>query len=179
MGRVRTQQDRRALSYFHQRCIFVTKCILERQKRNICFGIVAQTGALHNTIAERVDAYPLSSGYLDEAYNMVNHILEVSRCYVPRTTKATHISTPHIKTVWWKFLGQHRMNGLRFKLIFIRFMFPSQWHHHNCCLCCSWCELKTKLCKKNVPGREIIPSFILGLELFTFTSQARPLFRFC
>ena len=80
---------------------------------------VAQTGVLHNTIAERVDADPFSSGYLDEAYNMVNHILVVSRCFVPRTTKAAHISTPHLKTFWVRFLGKYRMNELRFKLIFI------------------------------------------------------------
>ena len=36
------------------------------------------------------------------------------------------------------------MNWLRFKLIFIRFMFSSQWCHNNCCLCCSWCALKTQ-----------------------------------
>ena len=39
---------------------------------------VAQTEVLHNTIADRVDAYPLSSGYLGEAYSMVNHMLVVS-----------------------------------------------------------------------------------------------------
>ena len=56
---------------------------------------MAQTGVLHNTIAERVDADPLSSGYLDEAHNMVNHKLVVSRCFVPRTTKAAHIFILH------------------------------------------------------------------------------------
>ena len=72
---------------------------------------VAQTRVLHNnTIAERVDAYPLSSGYLDEAYNMVNHMLVVSRCFVPRTTKAAHISTPHLKAFWVRFLSKYRMN---------------------------------------------------------------------
>ena len=70
---------------------------------------VAQTGVLHNTIAdrERVDADPLSSGYIDEAYNMVNHMLVVSRYFVPRTTEAAHISTPHIKTFWVRFLGKY------------------------------------------------------------------------
>ena len=92
MGRVRTQLD------IHQRCIFDHK-IYSRKGRNKYFlWFVAQTGVLHNTITERVDADPLSSGYLDEAYNMVNHMLVVSRCSVPRTTKAAHISTPHIKT---------------------------------------------------------------------------------
>ena len=74
---------------------------------------VAQTGVLHNTIAKHVDAYPLSSGYLDEAYNMVNYMLVVSRCFVPRTTKAAHIST-HLKTFWIIFLGKYRMNQSRF-----------------------------------------------------------------
>ena len=60
---------------------------------------VAQTGVLYNTIAERVDAYPLSSGYLDEAYMMVNHILVFSLCFVPQTPKAAYICTPHIKTL--------------------------------------------------------------------------------
>ena len=128
------------------------------------FWFVAQTGVLHNTIAERVDAYPLSSGYLDEAYNMVNHILVVSRGFVPRTSNAAHISTPHLKTFMVIFLGKYKMNDLRFKLIFVRFMFPSQWCHHNCCLCCSWCELKTKLCKKNVPGRKKMLPFLRELS---------------
>ena len=72
--------------------------------KNICFEFVPQTGVLHNTIAERVDAYPLSSGYLDEAYYMMNYMLVISRCLVPRTTKAAHISTPHLKTFWVIFL---------------------------------------------------------------------------
>ena len=93
---------------------------------------MAQAGVLDKTLAERVDADPLSSGYRDEAYNIVNHMLVVSRCFVPRTTKAAHISTPHLKTFWVRFLRRYRMNELRFKLIFIRFMFPSQWGHHNC-----------------------------------------------
>ena len=105
----------------------------------------------HNTIAERVDAYPLSSGYLDESYNMVNHMLVISRCFVPRTTKAAHISTPHIKTFWVRFLGKYIMNQLHSKLILILVMFPIHWYHLNFCLCCSWCELKTKLCEKNCP----------------------------
>ena len=63
----------------------------------------------------------------------------------------THISTPHIKTVWVRFLGKYGMNQLRFKLILILVMFPSQWSHLNCCLCCSWCGLKIKLCDKNCP----------------------------
>ena len=45
--------------------------------------IVAQTGVLHNTVAERVDADPFSSGYLYKAYSMANHMLVVSRCFVP------------------------------------------------------------------------------------------------
>ena len=87
--------------------------------------LVAQTGVLHNTIAVRVDADPFSSGYLDKAYNMVNHMLVVSRYFVPRTTKAAHISTPHLKTFWVRFLGKYSMNQFRFKLILILVMFPS------------------------------------------------------
>ena len=105
---------------------------------------VAQTGVLHNTIAERVDVDPFSSGYLDKAYNMVYHMLVVSRCFVSRTTKAAHISTPHLKTFWVRFLRKYGMNQLRFKLILILVMFPSHWFYLNCCLSCSWCELKTK-----------------------------------
>ena len=44
---------------------------------------------------------------------MANHMLVVSRCFVPRTTKAAHISTPHLKTFWVRFLGKYRMNELR------------------------------------------------------------------
>ena len=57
---------------------------------------MSQTGVLHNAIAERVDADLFSSGYLDEAYNMVYQMLVVSRRFVSRTTKAAHISTPHL-----------------------------------------------------------------------------------
>ena len=150
MGRVRTQQDRRALSCFHQRCIF--DIMYSRKTGNkYLLLFVAQTGVLHNTIAERVDAYPLSSRYLDEAYNMVNHMLVVSRCFVHRTTKAIHISTPQIKTFWVRFIGKYSTNQFHFKIILILVMFPSQWCHHNCCSWCSWCELKTKLCKKKCP----------------------------
>ena len=96
---------------------------------------------------------------------MVNHLMVVSRCFVPWTTKAPHISTPHLKTFWVRFLGKYRMNELRFKLIFTRFMFPSQCCHHNGYLCCSWCELKTKLCKINCSQWGKLPSSILGVEL--------------
>ena len=140
---------------------------------------MAQTGVLHNTIAERVDADQLSSWYLDEAYNMSNHMLVVSRCFVPQTTKAAHISTPHLKTFWVRFLRKYIINELGSKLIFIRFMFSSQWCNHNCCLWRSWCELKRKLCEKSCPRYENNASVFLGVELFTFTSQARPQFRFC
>ena len=140
---------------------------------------VAQTGVLHNTIAERVDADPFSSGYLDKAYNMANHILVVSRFFVLRTTKAAHISTPHIKTFWVRFLGKYSMNQFRFELILILVMFPSHWCHHNCCLCCSWCELETQIMRKKCPRWQNNASVFLGVELFTFTSQARPQFRFC
>ena len=62
MARVRTQQDRRALLCFHQRCIFDHKILSRKGGNKYLLWFVA-----HNTIAERVDAYPLSSGYLDEA----------------------------------------------------------------------------------------------------------------
>ena len=73
-------------------------------EHNLLFPLVrvAQTGVLYNKIAERVDAYPLSSGYVNEAYNMRNHMLVLSRCFVRRTTKAAH-STPHIKTFCVRF----------------------------------------------------------------------------
>ena len=119
--------------WFCQRCIFDHKMYSRKTENKYLLWFVAQTGVLHNTISERLDTYPLNSGYLDEAYNMVNHMLVISRCFVPRTTKAAHISTSHIKTFWVRFLGKYRMNELRFKLIFFRYMFLSQWGHHNCC----------------------------------------------
>ena len=88
---------------------------------------MAQRGVLHNTIAERADAEPFSSGYLDEAYNMANYMLVVLRCFVTRTTKAAHISTPHLKTFWVRFLGKYSMNQFGSKLILILVMFPNQW----------------------------------------------------
>ena len=179
MGRVRTQLDRRALSCFHQRCIFDNKIYSRKSGNKYLLWFVAQTGVLHNTIAESIDADPFSSGYLDKAYNMVNHMLVFSRSFVPRTTKAAHISTPHLKTFWVRFLGKYSMNQLRFKLILILVMLPSHWHHLICCLCCSWCELKIKLCEKKCPWWQNNASIFLGVELFTFTSQARPQFRFC
>ena len=106
MGRVRTQLVRRALSCFHQRCIFDHNLYSRKTGNKYLLWFVAQTGVLHNAIAERVDAYPLSSGYLDEAFNMVNRMLVVSRCFVPRTTKAAHISTPHLKSFCLRFLGK-------------------------------------------------------------------------
>ena len=60
MGRVRTRLDRRALSCFHQRCIFDHKIYSRKTGNKYLLWFVAQTGVLHNTIAERVDAYPLS-----------------------------------------------------------------------------------------------------------------------
>ena len=75
MGRVRTQLDRRPLSCFHQRCIFDHKIYSRKRGNKYLLWFVAQTGVLHNTIAERVDADPLSSGNLDDAYNMANHML--------------------------------------------------------------------------------------------------------
>ena len=93
MGRVKTQLDIHPLSCFYQRCIFDHKIYSRNTGNKYLLWFVAQTGVLHNTIAERVDTDPFSSGYLDEAYNMANHILVVSRCFVTRTTKAAHIST--------------------------------------------------------------------------------------
>ena len=54
---------------------------------------VAQTGVLQNTNADRVEHYPMSSGYLNETYNMVNHMLAVSWRFVPWTTKGGQIGT--------------------------------------------------------------------------------------
>ena len=150
MGRVRTQLDRRALPYFHQRCIFDHKIYSRKTENKHLIWFVAQTGVLHNTIAERVDADPFSSWYLDKAYNMANHMMVVSRYFVPRTTKAAHISTPHLKTFVVRFLGKYSMNQFHFKLILILVMFPSHWCHHNCCLYCSWCELKTQIMRKKM-----------------------------
>ena len=111
MGRVRTQLDRRALSCFHQRCIFDHKIYSRKRENKYLLWFVAQTRVLHNAIAERVDAYPLSSGYLDEAV--------VSRCFVPRTTKAAYICTPHIKT-----LGKISRQKEHESDVF-------QYHHHS------------------------------------------------
>ena len=110
MGRVRTQLDRRALSCVHQRCLFDHKIYSRKTGNKYLLWFVAQTGVLHNTIAERVDTDPFSSGYLDKAYNMANQMLVVSRSFVPRTTKAAHISTPHLKTIWVRFLSKYMMN---------------------------------------------------------------------
>ena len=110
MGRVSTQLDRRALSCSHQRCIFDHKIYSRKTGNKYLLWFVAQTGVLHYTIAERVDPDPFSSGYLDKAYNMANQMLVVSRSFVPRTAKAAHISTPHLKTFWMRFLGKYRMN---------------------------------------------------------------------
>ena len=151
MGRVRTQLDRRALSCFHERCIFDHKMYSRKTGNKYLFWFVAQTGVVHNTIAERVDAYPMCSGHLDEAYNIMNHMPVVLRCFVRRTTKAAHISTPHLKTFVVRFLGKYSMNQFRFKLILILVMFPSHWCHRNCCLCCSWCELETHIMRKKCP----------------------------
>ena len=134
MGRVRAQVDRRALSCFHQRCIFDHKMYSRKKGNKYLLWFVAQTGVLHNTIAERVDADPFSSGYLDKGYNMTNQMVVVSRSFVPRTTKAAHIGTPHLKTFWVRFLRKYSMNQFRFKLILILVMFPSHWCHHNSCL---------------------------------------------
>ena len=41
-----------------------------KRENKYLLWFVAQTEALHNTNVERVDAYPLSSGYMDEAYNI-------------------------------------------------------------------------------------------------------------
>ena len=85
MGRVRTQLDRRALSCFHQRCIFDHKMYSRKTENKYLLWFVAQTGVLHNTNAKRVDAYPMNSEYQDEAYIMVNHMLLVSRRFMPWT----------------------------------------------------------------------------------------------
>ena len=77
-------------------------------------------------------------------------MLVVSRSFVPRTTKAADISTPHLKTFWVRFQGKYSMNQFCFKLILILLMFPSHWCHHNCCLCCSWCELETQIMRKKM-----------------------------
>ena len=96
---------------------------------------VARTGVLQNTIVERVDAYPLSAGYLDKAYNMVNHMLVVSPCFVPWTTKAAQNS---LRKISWQI--QHEPVAFQAVLDFV-----------------------------SCPG----------VEHFTSTNQARPLFRFC
>ena len=176
MGRVKTQLDRRALSCFHQRCIRDHKIYSRKTGNKYLLWFVAQTGVLHNTIAERVDADPFSYGYLDKAYNMANQFLVVSRRFVPRTTKAAHISTPHLKTFWVRFLRKYDMNQFRFKLILILVTFPSHWCHHNCCLCCSWGETETQIMRKKCPRWQNNASVFLGVELFTFRSQAQPQF---
>ena len=52
------------------------------------------------------------------------------------------------------------MNQLRSKLILILAMFPKHWYHHNCCLCCSWCALKTQTMQnfQSPVGNKCLPS---------------------
>ena len=59
MGRVRTQQSRRALLCFHQRCIFANKMYSRKRENKYLLWFVPQTGVLRNTNTERVDAYPI------------------------------------------------------------------------------------------------------------------------
>ena len=141
MGRVRTQQDRHALSsalYLWSQNVFYKK----RESIHLLW-FVAQTGVLNNTNAKRVEHYTMSFGYLDEAYIMVNYMLLVSRRFVPWTTKGAQIGTPYIQNVFLRFLSKYSMNQLSSNLIFISLIFPIQWCHHNWCLCFSWCALKT------------------------------------
>ena len=162
------------IQWFHAGLTYVECC-----KDEYFLRFVSQIGVLRYTNSEREGAYPMSFGYLDEAYIMVNHMLLISRRFVLWSTKAAQIGILNFKIFCIRFLSKYSMNQFRSKFIFIRFMFPSQWFHHNCCLCCSWWELKTKLCEKLVPGREIMPSLVLGVEVFTFTSQTPPQFLFC
>ena len=85
---------------------------------------------------------------------------------VPWPTKAAQIGTLYLKNFRLRFLGECSM-----KQIYVsQPVVPPQY----CCLCCSlYCA------KLIVPGREIVPSFCPEVELFTFTSQARPQSRFC
>ena len=86
IGQVRTTQSRRAHSCFHHRCIFAHKMYSRKTGNKYLLWFVVQTGVHHNTNAERVEHYLMSSGYLDEAYNMVNRMLLVSQRFVPWPT---------------------------------------------------------------------------------------------
>ena len=44
---------------------------------------------------------------------------------MPRTTKAAHITTPHVKAFWVRFHGKYRVNELHLKLISSDFWFPA------------------------------------------------------
>ena len=107
---------------------------------------VPQTGVFDITNSDCVDAYPLNSGYLDEAYNMVNHMLVVSRCFVPRTISTLQRKKTFLLSGSW-FYRQH-------------FAHPRRGAKLNCPTCFQlWpakyfspCACHTKI---NNTGREI------------------------
>ena len=121
---------------------------------------VPQTGVLLNTNSERVQAYLMSSGYLNETYILVNRMLLVSRRFVPRPTKAAQVGTLDLKNVCLRFPGKYSTNQLRSKLIFILVMFPGQGCYHNCSLCWSCCELKIQTMHnfQSPAGKKCLPS---------------------
>lgn len=137
---------------------------------------VVQIGVFHNMNTKHVEHYPMSSGFLDEAYNIVNHILVVSRCFVPWPAKANNIGTLDPEAVFLRFLGKYPMNELRSKLNFILIVFPRQWWYYNYCLCCSWWALKTNTTQnvQSPVGKECRPA-VRALSFFLSRLQ----FRFC
>ena len=83
---------------------------------------MAQTGVLHNTIAERVDADPFSSGYLDDAYD--SRACRVPGIWMKRESHAggftkfrasdNYISIPHFKTLLGKISRQIQYEPVSF-----------------------------------------------------------------
>ena len=86
--------------------MFAHKMYSSKSENKYLLSFVHQTGVLCNTNSERVNAYPMNSRYLDEAYNMVNRMLPVTRRSVPRPTKAAQIGTLDLKNVYLKISRQ-------------------------------------------------------------------------
>ena len=67
----------------------------------------------------------------------------IACCWSPGVSCFGQLRRPKL-VYYLKNFCEYIMNQLGSKLIFIPVMFPGQWCHHNCCLWCSWCALKTQ-----------------------------------